>query len=259
MRPAHLAQSSIAQQDAVIKAASQEIARLSALIEQRSPQWHEAAGLADDVQGYLRDLRMPPSAWKLFTDPMDVVLRKGETIQNAIEGRRRRRRELLSDRQRIVTAPRTASMAKAMAITEIDRLAERGRPNVLALLHHGVAIRWPSDNVQTTGASIEGRATISLGTAQNGIGVLAWMFRDQLIAAVEREIDEVSDDKIALTDQQRATALAEVDRDLLHCEREEEHLIRRADAEGLSLARRRDADARAVLGLADSMPAPERL
>ena len=37
----------------------------------------------------------------------------------------------------------------------------------------------------------------------------AWLFKDQLVAAVEREVDAVADDKHALTDEQRAQRLRE--------------------------------------------------
>lgn len=54
-----------------------------------------------------------------------------------------------------------------------------------------------------------------------------------------------------MSDEARAAALSEIARDTLANEREEVALIMRAQAEGLDVLRRSDADPRAVLELAD--------
>ena len=62
----------------------------------------------------------------------------------------------------------------------------------------------------------------------------------------------MADDASALTDKQRAEQLAVISRDKLALEREEEALNRAAAAQGLDIARRADADPRAVFSIADT-------
>ena len=71
-----------------------------------------------------------------------------------------------------------------------------------------------------------------------------------------QQIDAVSDDSNALTAEQRAEQLREIDLDKLAAERDEEHWVSNAIDGGMTVLRRPDADPRTVLGLDDSMPAP---
>ena len=72
----------------------------------------------------------------------------------------------------------------------------------------------------------------------------------------KQQIDAVADDANSLTEQERAEQIGEIDRDRLAVQREEEHWIGAAVDAGMTMLRRPDADPRAVLGLADDMPAP---
>ena len=67
---------------------------------------------------------------------------------------------------------------------------------------------------------------------------------------------QIADDQNALTAEQRAEQIGEIDRDRLAIQREEEHWVGKAIEDGMTMLRRPDADPRAVLGLADDMPAP---
>ena len=71
-----------------------------------------------------------------------------------------------------------------------------------------------------------------------------------------QQIDAIADDANALTEQARTEQIGEIDRDRLAVQREEEHWVGKAIDGGMTMLRRPDADPRAVLGLADDMPAP---
>ena len=78
--------------------------------------------------------------------------------------------------------------------------------------------------------------------------MVAWLFKTQLIEALENEIDDIADDTGALSEGDRAKLLGEVERDLLAVQRDEEFFIRQA----ANVARRRDANPLAVLNLEGS-------
>lgn len=85
------------------------------------------------------------------------------------------------------------------------------------------------------------------------IGVLAWLFKDQLIEKISTEITARADDANALTDVQRAERIGGLKREKLALERVEERLI---EMSSRTLLRRRDADLRAVFWLSDTLPEP---
>jgi len=83
-----------------------------------------------------------------------------------------------------------------------------------------------------------------------------WLHRDLLVERIEAAIDAVSDDEHALTLAQRTAQLAEIDRDRLAVQREEEFWLVEAVKGGAKLLRRPEADPRAVLMLGSDMPPP---
>ncbi len=60
---------------------------------------------------------------------------------------------------------------------------------------------------------------------QDPLALIARLFPDQLISALDREIDLIADDANALDDKTRAEKLATIAADTLAAEREEEQLI----------------------------------
>jgi hypothetical protein len=81
------------------------------------------------------------------------------------------------------------------------------------------------------------------------LALIAWLHRDTLIAALDREIDEAADDKNAMTLEQRRKAETQMLADLLAVSREECALSEAAQAQGIAIDYRTDCDARAILGI----------
>jgi hypothetical protein len=81
------------------------------------------------------------------------------------------------------------------------------------------------------------------------LALMTWLHRDALIAALDREIDEVADDPNALTAAQRQKAEAEVRADLLAVQRQEAELVWKAQGDGAAVLHRPDIDPRALLGV----------
>jgi hypothetical protein len=214
--------------------AATTLQRLDMLL-QSITNWLEAlpadVALAEDVHG----------------DKSKII--RDAVTPDALEKRRRRIRELLADLRQADAAPYPASEAKQRAREELKQLAERGRPNVFPLIEQRQAIRWPElPQTRYDVATNKDRVT-------DTVAMFAWLHRDVLMTAIEREIDESAGDAQALTDAQRAERFKILLGDLLTTEREEEELIQAA---AFHVDRRADADPRAVLGLSSALPGPAR-
>jgi hypothetical protein len=216
----------------------EDLARLNALYKDSTGA--ELKPLLGQLENFVRGRRTFQLA-RQETPPV----RKGETIQSAIENRRRRLRELAADRESVGRAPWPSSVTKAKAREQFAALAVRGRPDVFELVERGGPVGLPTLPV-FPGA--EERPPV-IRDMVDAAALIAWALGPTLVDAIEREIDELSDDARALTAEQRREKLNEIAADMLAVEREEEALIEVAEGEGLAVLRRLDADPRAVLGI----------
>jgi hypothetical protein len=80
-----------------------------------------------------------------------------------------------------------------------------------------------------------------------------WLQKPVLIAALNVEIDAMSDDPHALDDATRAAKLKVIESDRLATERDEVALINLAAKAGHAVAFRSDSDVRALLELSDDL------
>jgi hypothetical protein len=226
----------------------EEIAELQGRYERLGEQYDGLSRLVGNLERWL--VETVPSAAVIRAAPAVRPPRKSEDLATAIERCRRRVRELDADLARINAAPPPSSEAKKLAREQLAALAARGRPQVRSLVNHGGEIQWPY--VVNAGPQAQ-------ESAADAVGLLAWLFRDQVASALDSEIDAIADDAAALTPEQRADQRARALADRLAIEREEEAFVRMVVAGGAGVMRRPDCDPRAVLGLSDDLPgfAPE--
>lgn len=238
-----------------VKSAHRQVAQkqkrrdeLAKLIDERAARRGEVSQLVQRLEGFL----VAHAGVALAScEPVEPVLRKGEVIAAAIERIRRRVRELDADRRRVEAAPFPAAECKALARQQVEAMVSRGAPNLLPLVDQRAPVEWPREFTNAVVGGEKQVAGIVSFQSFDALSFLAWLHRDALLARIDEEIGELVDDDQALSDPARAAKLAEIDRDKLVVEREEEALIARAHAEGLDVLRRSDADPRAVLELAD--------
>ena len=83
--------------------------------------------------------------------------------------------------------------------------------------------------------------------AVDPVGLLCWLFKDAMVAALDREIISESDDDVALTPEARQERESELLGDLLEQEMLEGAATWRAIDAGLPIEFRADIDPRAVL------------
>jgi hypothetical protein len=222
------------------------------IVDARSHQFHERGRLVESLERFLE--RLGNRETTLFKGSSPPRRQKGESLAEGVERCRRRIRELDADQHRIRSAPWPSAEAKQRARAEIEKLAERGQPNVLSLIESpNGSIGWAERKFNDI--RLGDRMLTAVGDP-SALALLIWLHRDTLIERIEQEIDLVADDQHALTSAQRVELLKPIERDRLAAERAEDVLVGAAIEEGATILRRCDADPRAVLGLDDGMPLP---
>jgi hypothetical protein len=219
-----------------------------------SPQQHHQSGLVTVSTGHFEVSPIPA-----HDRPVKAELKRGETLAGAVDRVRKEMAELRADLHAVRSAPIPSAVAKRMVREQIEALARA--PNVLPTIEAGLPLGWPQRTMRgdflgaAAGVAATGRAAVS---GPDGLAVLCWLHRDALIERLEAEVDDLSDDSPALCDEERAEREAALLLAILEAERVEESFIEQAEAvAGQTIARRPDADPRAVLGLADSVTSRE--
>lgn len=234
-----------------ITARQAELARIGGIHADKTEQ---AVALQSVVSSARRNLTaIAPEDVRFMRSPA-AKLGANETLSEAIAGVRRKITEINADLHSVRSACLTSAEAKAIARAEVEQLATRGKPDVTAVIESGGSIAWPSANHRAKVFSADPHV-VAL-TAPDSLALVAWLHRDALIAAVESAVEADSDDTLALSEVDRHAKREKLVSELLSREREEEALIELATARGEEIARRPDSDYRAVLSLADEMPAP---
>jgi hypothetical protein len=230
--------------DAEIAAARNEEVVLKERRANYSARMQGILGLIDRIQKYLETL---PEDAEIIAQQLPPAANKSSVTPDLLENKRREVCGLLADLKQIDDAPLPIVEAKKRARDAFEVLAERGRPAIHQLIERGEDIDWPT---------IDTGSLSSFSRVPDAFSIMAWVHRKDMIAALEREIDDTADDAKALTDVQRTERFRICLEALLQAEREEEAMVRLAS---FDVIRRTDADPRAVLGLSSSaLPGPRR-
>ncbi len=202
------------------------------------------------IDQYLRSL--PPGIVVELAPP--VMPKKGATVESV----RTQIAELRADLHATRSAPLHSSAVKALWRADITARAERCAPNVGDTLE-GAAVQWPHTltRAELYGHAVSEGAPQIAGFAQQRsvdvLGLMCWLAGEALMEKISEEIDAEADDAGALSDDDRAEREAALLSQILELGYVEETLI---EASGAEVARRADADPRAVLGLSSDLPAP---
>jgi hypothetical protein len=222
-----------------------EVDRLRELYEQRNAEadpLRAALGRIDSYLAYLGadDELKPYKASTPATKGKSNISAELEKLRDAIARGR-------ADLHRVRSAPLPSAKAKAQATAAIEMLAARGTVDVMGLISHGDPIRWPEVTLRADIHAAADTAVSAIGFTQStdALGMLAWVFRDQLINAINKEIDLLANDDEALTDEQRRAREQKLAAEILDLEQKECRLIEQLG----DLSFRPDADPRAILGI----------
>jgi hypothetical protein len=230
----------------------QELTRLTELKEVRTVRWNARGQLERNVSDQL--LRGIPGGCVMETvedAPLSELLKKGETITAAVERYRHRLRELAADRHRERSSPWPSSVAKAAAKELVDRLADTATPNLDSAIEHNLPISFATKRLQSQIFNVSNSpGAIAYAEMPDAIGLMCWLFHDQLLAKINAGFDESADDKVALDQAQREEAEAKIKDAMIAIQRHECSLIWHAETtKGEVIEFRSDTTPECVLGV----------
>lgn len=235
-----------------------ELARLQSQYDARSATWQALAQLVTRVERFI--LALDGAA--ITPAPAKAVKRvTGDKLATSIETVRKTVASLKADRRDVMMAPLPSSMAKAAAKAWVEAQAEAARPQTYGLLDGTPnAINFPRSQRIDADLTVVLDGGKGFGVARgpvssvDPVGLACWLHPEAMIAALERDIDEIASDDRALDPATRGYKDDEISMRILEAEREEEALIEFAIADGMAITRRNDADVRAILGLSSDLP-----
>jgi hypothetical protein len=219
----------------------EEIARLEARLAPREEKWRAESRLLQRLGEYLEDL---PRGVALAECSPPPPSRSRKQQSFGLDEIRDRIGALRADLHEVASAPLHSSQVKEKAEAFVQSLASRFSPPVYWLFEANInSFEWST--LPRPGSSPGDPGDFDVA------GFQAWLDPDRLLAAMEREIDAISDDDHALSVEQRREKEGALKSEMLALERLEEDLCIAEDA-----PRRPDLDPRAFLNLSDSAPAP---
>lgn len=232
------------------RAAEEQLAEFDASTSRRMAEFAERTSAANArmdtdglcAEGALEGVRETVGRGRRLHDvplPKPPVLPAG--LAASIEAKRA---ELIVNAERqanISIRPALASDLKAAISRAVGQQAEKGRPPFDPRIRGGRDPSKVSEGLRL--AAIPGASNF---VGDGGRSFFVWLLADQIEAGLHALVDE-ADLTGAMSDAERAAALAAVDAARLVLEREEEALIRMAEHQGMTIARRADVDPRAVL------------
>jgi hypothetical protein len=189
---------------------------MSELRDARSAAWQITSRTLANVETWLRIGRPHGTSLEDYDGPEPKLLKGENGLLDAIENRRRRVRELRADEHRIRSAPYPSSYCKQRMREQVEQLAQRGAPVVSGLIEHDDGkLEFPRQLARAQVHNVpKAPAAVAYCELVDPVACLAWLLKDQLIAALDREIASEADDKAALSHGAREKAEAELQADL---------------------------------------------
>ncbi|WP_234679828.1 hypothetical protein [Bradyrhizobium monzae] len=167
--------------------------------------------------------------------PADVKTTR--TPAHAVSNVRAQIKVLAAQRVRVLQSGVPAADLKEQASAFVQTQRENGRPKLV--FGHTITFQAQFN------ALVDGAWT----TKQDIGAALAWLDPVAFEKKLHDEIEMLPKPTLAMSSDERAAKLLELEVELLKCEREEEALIELSEEQGAAVHRRLDADPRAVLGI----------
>jgi hypothetical protein len=209
--------------------AQRDLARMLTKQSAAQVRFRELSALLATLQHFLQNL---PSNVVLVDLKHPKPKIRGSATE-AVEGIREKIKALRRDIVAVQRAVPTPEEMKAAARETVKANADRARPKVNATNHGKMDIVFGALDFSTR--------------AITPFEHLCWLNPDDVIAKLDAEIDAQPKSALALSAVDKAARLEELSAAMLALERDEEALI--ASSPGQEIARRPQADPRAVLGV----------
>jgi len=141
---------------------------------------------------------------------------------DAIGRLRQRGSEIRAELHKIEAAPYPSNHCKAKMRQQIEALSQAGRPDVTMLVAHDGEIAFQTRSLRS---KVYGETQLlrelAFAEVPDANALVAWAFKDVLIARLDAEINAVCNDRVALTHETRQLQSAKLQGDLLLIERDE--------------------------------------
>lgn len=173
----------------------------------------------------------------MFVDATIEASSGEESFEAAIERVRAAVFDKKAQAHRLANAPLPAATVKAAIVAEIDAFARAGTPRV-DISGPRVRIEWP--DVATYAQFAPGGSVSKMFCA---------LFRDAMVDILTAGVDAAIPEGAGIAAADRPARELELAAGILALEREEEALVMAAIAAGRPVARRRDVDVMALLGI----------
>lgn len=231
-----------------LDAASEELAKAQARSAEAREARRDLAQFCGRMEQWLRSL--PAGSKVKDLKPAAPALLKSELARDAVLRLRDEIARAFAKRREIEAAPITSAEARAVLRKNLEELIARGAPSVDAIVEGAAeSIAWPVSqrSVLVGTAVVDGRLVPV--TRENAapevdmLALVAWLNKDLLLKRLDDQLAEASDDGRALSREQRAKKLAQLDGAILELERQEAAMV--TDA---GLPPRGDMDVRAAIG-----------
>ncbi|RWI92863.1 hypothetical protein [Mesorhizobium sp.] len=219
-----------------------ELKRITEKRDVRNHRWNHVANIVQSAERYLDSVSEPLA-------PFTGTVKKASSLDAA----RKTIDSLRADRQQVQAAPFPSSKVKQAIRSQVDALAAQGRPDLFGAVEYGAPVGWPKTllTIPSSGLMLnDDKRTSMIGSARtetvDTMALFAWVHRDALLAALDKELAEVADDDAALDDATRAKKLQQIAEALLDAERADCALVAAGND---TMAYRIDTDPRALLGI----------
>ena len=230
-------------QQALTKA-TENFRRVQELQAERAAAQQAALRVKAACEDFLR-YGVPGNCQIAVIEVEEPKLLKNEGLMDGIARFQRRGREIKATIHTIQSSCFPKDYCKSRAREMVEALAERGAISVSRLVEHDGDLEFPS---------LQQRAMVHNATpgavayheAVDVAGLLAFLLKPTMIAALDRLIDEEADDA-GLSHEERQRRESEALSDLLSVEFSEAELVWRAWSENLPCQFRPDLDVRAIL------------
>lgn len=202
-----------------------EVEKVRATVEERGQNWQNAEKLVVNILRWLA-VGSDPLVMAEFAAPK---LSKNQSADDEIEKLRGLLTALKAEHKRVGKAAIPATEAKLRAKSWVAGRAARVRL-------HGFVNR-------------NGSPDIGLPEQEAALALACWLQPETVLRRLEKEIDERVNDRVTLTELEQARELKKLNDKIMDAERREEALIVQLADDGKVVARRFNAEPRAVLGV----------
>jgi len=206
-----------------LEEAERKVQRLQRLDAERSPAWVTASRLAQRAETEIRN-RPGGTTWHDADEP---ALPNGELVELIT-----RQRVAIADKkaeiERLASATVTRADAKRLAREQLDAIT---RAPDLTGLKHGLDMLFPVERLRVEMFNTTGGA-LGFTSANDGSGLMAWLFCDELLQRIDTEVDAMIGAKEGMTATEREKMISKLEADLMDLERVDAEMTWRAIAGG---------------------------